>query len=174
MSIHSYAGKSPLIPASLVFVAPSAEIIGAVEIGEGSSIWFHTVLRGDVMPIRVGKCTNIQDLSILHGTTGKYGVEIGDEVTIGHQAVIHGARIASRVLIGMAAVILDGSEIEEGAIVAAGAVVPPGTRVPARTLVAGVPARPIREVTSEEWDGIIRSAQRYRELAHQYLQLLGP
>jgi carbonic anhydrase/acetyltransferase-like protein (isoleucine patch superfamily) len=143
-------------------------VIGDVEVGAESSIWFHTVVRGDVMGIRIGRRTNIQDLSLLHGTTGKFGVVVGDEVTVGHRAIIHGARIASRVLIGMGAVILDGVVIEEGVIVAAGAVVPPNTIIPPRKLVAGVPARVLRDVTDEEWEGILHSCQRYLELSREY------
>lgn len=169
MPLYPYQGKNPRV-APTTFVAPTAELIGDVVVGEESSLWFHSVLRGDVMPIRIGRRSNIQDLCLLHGTTGRFGVEIGDEVTVGHRAVIHAATVQSRVLVGMGAVILDGAVVEEGAIVAAGAVVPPGMRVKARTLVAGVPARLIREVTEEEWEGILRSARRYAELAGLYRQ----
>lgn len=170
MGVHPYRSFTPCFSEPKGFIAPTAKIIGHVEVGEETSIWFHAVIRGDVMPIKIGRRTNIQDHSLLHGTTGKFGVEVGDEVTIGHRAIIHGATILSRVLIGMGAIILDGAVVEEGAIVAAGAVVPPHMKVPPRKLVAGVPARIIRDVSEEEWEGILRSSERYFELSKEYLK----
>lgn len=165
--IREYRGKHPQIPHS-AFVAPTATLLGNVKLGEQASVWYGTVLRGDVMPITIGARTNIQDLCVAHGTTGKHAVKIGDDVTVGHRVVLHGCTVANRCLIGMGAVILDGATIGEGAIVAAGAVVPPGMDVPAGKLVAGVPAKEIRDVSAEESKNIDDSAKRYIELAESY------
>lgn len=167
MTIRTFRGMTPKL-ARGVWVAPSAEVIGDVELGEDVSIWFGTVLRGDVMPIRIGARSNIQDLSMAHGTGGVWGVEIGEEVTVGHRAIVHGCTIADRVLVGMGSVILDGCKIGEGAVIAAGAVLSPGTVVPPRTMWAGVPAKERRPITDVDW-GIIRgTAAHYVELAHEY------
>lgn len=152
-----------------VFVAPNATVIGDVELGEAASVWYGCVLRGDVMPIRIGPRSNIQDLSLAHGTSGRYGVEIGAGVTVGHRVTLHGCNVADGVLVGMGSVLLDGVEVETGAIIAAGAVVSPGTRVPAGALVAGVPAKPLREVRENEAVEISASADRYVEHARHYL-----
>lgn len=152
-----------------VFIAPSAEIIGDVTIGDESSVWFQSLLRGDINSIRIGSRTNLQDGTIVHVDYEINDVQIGDEVTIGHRAVIHGCRIQDRCLIGMNATILSGAEIHTGAIVAAGALVREGQEVPERTLVAGVPAEPIREITAGEWDTIINSAAHYVHYGRKYL-----
>ncbi len=167
MTIRSFRGITPKL-AKGVWIADSADVIGDVELGEDVSIWFGTVLRGDVMPIRIGARSNIQDLSMSHGTDGMWGVEIGEEVTVGHRAVVHGCTIADRVLIGMGAVILDGCKINEGAVIAAGSVLSPGTTVPARTMWAGVPAKQRREITDIDWGIILGTAEHYRELAREF------
>lgn len=163
----AFKGRLPRI-ADGVFVAPTATVIGDVELDRDASVWFGCVLRGDVMPIRIGARSNIQDLTLAHGTSGRYAVQIGCEVTVGHRAVLHGCTVADHVLIGMGAILLDGVEVGEGAIVAAGAVVSPGTIVAPRTLVAGVPARPLREVRDVEYAEILASAARYVALAAKY------
>lgn len=165
--IREYRGRHPVYAKS-VFLAPTATLLGNVTIGPDSSIWYGSVLRGDVMPIKIGARSNIQDLTVAHGTSGKYAVTVGDEVTVGHRAILHGCNIGNLCLIGMGAVILDGVNVGEGAIVAAGAVVPPGMEVPPGKLVAGVPAKIIRDVTPEERQGITDSAKRYIELALSY------
>jgi carbonic anhydrase/acetyltransferase-like protein (isoleucine patch superfamily) len=119
------------------------------------------VLRGDVHAIRVGARTNLQDLCVVHVTAGRFGAEIGDEVTVGHRAVVHGCTVRDGALIGIGALVLDGAEVGEGALVGAGSVVTPGTRVPPHTLVVGAPARPVRLLDDAE-----RSAQRERTLRY--------
>lgn len=147
--IIPYKDKSPRI-ASTAFVAPGAWVIGDVTLGEESSIWFGSIVRGDIHHIRIGRRTNIQDGSILHVTHGTYPVIVGDEVLVGHGVILHGCRIGAGCLIGIRAVVLDGCEIGDESIVAAGAVVLEGTSCPPRSLLAGVPARIKRGVTSEE------------------------
>jgi len=144
-----------------VFLAPGVKIIGDVEIGEHSSVWYNSVVRGDVNYIKIGSYTNIQDCSMLHVTNGKFPLNIGNKITIGHSVSLHGCTINDSCLIGIGAVLLDGSIVEENAMVAAGAVVRPGFIVPSRKLVAGVPAKIIRDLTTEEIDEFELSAQRY-------------
>jgi carbonic anhydrase/acetyltransferase-like protein (isoleucine patch superfamily) len=153
-----------------VFVAQGACVMGDVHIGAGSSIWFNTVLRGDVNFIRVGKMTNIQDLSVVHVESGKYPTIIGDDVTIGHKALIHGCTIGDGCLIGMGAILMDGVDIGAGSIVAAGSLVTEGMRVPPHSVVKGFPARVCREVRAEEKEWLKRSAKNYYELAKKYLE----
>lgn len=140
----SYSNSQPKI-GSNVFVAPTAAVIGDVSVGDDSSLWFGTVLRGDEVPIRIGGKTNIQDNVVIHGDVGGE-VVIGDDVTIGHGAILHGCTIKDLALIGMGAIVLDGAVVETGALVAAGAVISPGKRVEANTLWAGCPARKIRDL----------------------------
>lgn len=135
-----------------VWVAPGAVIVGDVEIGEDSSVFFGCVLRGDVERIRVGARTNIQDQATLHVTADRFPTILGNDITVGHRAVVHGCRVEDGALIGIGAIVLDGAEVGENALVAAGAVVRPGQRVEARTLVAGVPARIVRSLRPEEID----------------------
>ena len=168
-SVMPYKGMHPRIHES-VLLCDGVSIIGDVSIGEHSSMWFNAVARGDVFPISIGKRTNVQDGSILHVTTDTYSLKIGDDVTIGHGAIVHGATIGNRCLIGMGAIILDNAIIEDEAIVAAGAVVRQGMRVPSGFMVAGIPAKIIREITPEERKGFIESAHHYCEVAEEYLK----
>ena len=151
-----------------VFIAPSSDMIGDVKIGEHSSLWFHTVARGDVNFITIGKNTNIQDGSVLHVTTDKYPVIIGDNVTVGHNAILHGCVVGNCCLIGMGAIILDDVKIGDGCIIGAGAVLPEHTVIEPETLVMGIPAEPKRKVTKDELSEIMRSAANYVELAGKY------
>lgn len=153
-----------------VFLAPNATVIGDVTIGDNASVWFNAVVRGDINKITIGSYTNIQDLAMIH-TPSDLPVEIGDHVTVGHKALIHGCKIGSYCLIGMGSIIMDGAEIGNNCIVAAGAVVTQGTTVPSGTLVVGMPAKPKRELTSEELGEIQSSAKRYFEYARLYRQL---
>jgi carbonic anhydrase/acetyltransferase-like protein (isoleucine patch superfamily) len=155
--------KRPLVAASAVG-APGACVIGAVPQKEDSSGWDGAVLRGDTEPIRIGRRTNVQDGCVLHADPG-YPAIVGEGCVIGHKAVVHGCRIDDGCLIGINATVLTGAEIGEGTIVAAGAVVPEGRRFPARSLVAGVPARRMGEVTEEQTRGIARGVQTYVERA---------
>jgi carbonic anhydrase/acetyltransferase-like protein (isoleucine patch superfamily) len=152
-------GVAPLVHPT-AFVAGGAWLIGDVRLEEEASVWYNAVLRGDINAVRVGRRSNIQDGCILH-VTAKLSVEIGEEVTVGHMAMIHGCRIGSRSLIGMNAVVLDDAEVGEGALVAAGALVRESFVVPAGTLAAGVPARVVRELTVEERRAIVQSAANY-------------
>ena len=144
-----------------VFLASGVKIIGDVEIGEYSSVWYNSVIRGDVHYIKIGAYTNIQDCSMLHVTNGKYPLNIGNKVTIGHSVKLHGCTLKDLCLIGIGAVLLDDSTVEENAMVAAGAVVRPGFVVPSGKLVAGVPAKILRDLTKEEIDYFEISAERY-------------
>jgi carbonic anhydrase/acetyltransferase-like protein (isoleucine patch superfamily) len=152
-----------------VFVESSAHIIGDVDIGADSSIWFGSVVRGDVHYIRIGARTNIQDLTVIHVNHGTCPTILEDEITVGHRAILHGCRVMSRSLVGMGAIVMDGAEVGPEAVVAAGAVVSPGTRVPPRSLVRGVPAKVVRELTEEEIEQIVDSAKRYVDLKNAYL-----
>ncbi len=145
-----------------VFLAPGVKIIGNVEIGENSSVWYNTVIRGDVHYIKIGANTNVQDCSMLHVTNGKFPLNIGNNVTIGHSVNLHGCTLLNSCFIGIGSIILDGAVIEENAMVAAGAVVTPGCIVPSGKLAAGVPAKIIRDLSSEEIADIENSAFRYR------------
>jgi gamma-carbonic anhydrase len=157
-----YQGIYPKI-ASDVFLASGAKIIGDVEIGSGSSIWYNSVVRGDVHYIRIGEMTNVQDLSMLHVTNGRFPLNIGNRVTIGHSVTLHGCTLKDLCFIGMGAVILDGAVIEEKGMVAAGAVIKQGFVVPPGMLAAGVPAKIIRQLTQKEMDDFQRSAERYKK-----------
>ena len=158
--LRPYRGIRPTV-GRRVFIDSSATVIGDTEIGEDSSVWMGCVLRGDVNAIRIGARTNVQDLTVIHVDYGEYLTSIGDDVTIGHAATLHGCRIDSTCLIGMGATVLTGARIGEGSIVAARALVPEGMMVPPRSLVMGLPARVKREVTDEELEGIRRSAAHY-------------
>lgn len=158
--IIPYRGISPKIHPS-VFVAEGAQIIGDVEIGAESSVWFNTVIRGDVHYIRIGERTNIQDNCVLHVTHDTYPLVIGSDVTVGHGAILHAARIRDHCLIGMGATVLDDATIGPYAYVAAGSLVLEHFEVPEGALVAGVPARVKRMLSDEEKQQIDQSAQNY-------------
>lgn len=154
------------------WVAPGAVLVGDVRLGPDASVWYGCVLRGDVHAIRIGARTNVQDGSVVHVTRGRYPAEVGDEVSIGHRAVVHGCRVEDGALVGIGAVILDGAEIGEGALVGAGAVVPPGSRVASRTLVLGAPARPVRRLSDEEYEAQRERTLRYVETAREHARAL--
>jgi carbonic anhydrase/acetyltransferase-like protein (isoleucine patch superfamily) len=164
--IKKYKDQVPKIDKSC-FVAESSDVIGEVEIGEYSSIWYGAVLRGDVDKIIVGKNSNVQDGTIVHGD---FNVEtiIGDNVTIGHNAIIHGATIGNNVLIGMGAIVLNNAVIGENTIVGAGAVVTGGKEIPSGSLVLGSPGKVIRQLTDAEIESIAKSAKTYVELAQNH------
>jgi carbonic anhydrase/acetyltransferase-like protein (isoleucine patch superfamily) len=166
--IRSYQGRLPQFPASC-YVDLSAQLIGDVTLGEHSSVWMNAVLRGDVHSIRVGANSNVQDCAVLHGQRNTYPVLVGDWVTIGHNATVHGCIVEDEVLIGMGATILNGARIGSGSIIAAGAVVPEGTEVPPRTLWAGVPAKLRRELSEKDRALILEYAQNYLDYTEIYL-----
>ena len=148
MPLYSYQGIKPQYDSS-VFIAPSADVIGKVVLDENVNIWYQCVARGDVNYIRIGKNTNVQDLSMLH-VTKDFALTIGENVSIGHHVVLHGCTIGSSSLIGMGAIIMDGAEIGENCVVAGGSVVPPGKKYPPYSMIMGNPAIVKRELTVEE------------------------
>ena len=151
------------------YIDQSAQVIGDVEIGEASSVWMNVVIRGDVNTIRIGDRTNIQDGTVIHVMRGTHPTRIGDDVTVGHAAILHGCTIHDRVLIGMGAMLLNGADIGEDSIVAAGTLVPERKAFPARSLLMGRPATLKRELTEEEVASIRDYAERYVGYRKDYL-----
>jgi carbonic anhydrase/acetyltransferase-like protein (isoleucine patch superfamily) len=163
--IRSFRGITPRIAAS-AYVDPGAHVIGDVEIGERSSVWPGAVLRGDIEPIRVGAETNIQDGAILHTDKG-FPAIIGNRVSVGHAAVLHGCIVEEDSLIGIGACVLTGAKIGRGAVVAAGSLIPEGMEVAPETLVMGTPAKPRRPVTAEEKSRFQKGVAGYMERGRQ-------
>ena len=169
--ILPYDGVLPAI-AEDAFIAPNATVIGNVTIGSQSSIWFNTVIRGDVMAIRIGDRTNLQDGTIVHVTGGMFDTLIGSDVLVGHRAIIHGATLEDACFVGMGAIVLDGAVVESGAMVAAGATVTPGKRVKRGELWAGSPAKLFREIGDEEFNEFAGGTEGYRKLGQEYKKTL--
>jgi carbonic anhydrase/acetyltransferase-like protein (isoleucine patch superfamily) len=167
-TILPFRGKTPEIHPT-VFVAPTASVIGDVIVGPESSIWFGTVLRGDVFHIRVGARTSLQDNSVLHVTHDQHACIVGDDVTVGHAVVLHGCRVSDRVLVGMGSVILDDAEVGSDSIVGAGSLVTMGARIPPRSLVLGRPARVLRPLTDAEVANVAEAAKLYVGFRGEYL-----
>jgi len=155
-----------------VFLASGVKIIGDVTIGENTSVWYNTVIRGDVHYIRIGSLTNIQDCSMLHVTNGKFPLNIGDKVTIGHSVKLHGCTLKDLCLVGIGAIVLDGAIVEENSMVAAGSVVKPNFIVPSGKLVAGVPAKVVRNLTEDEIREFENSALRYKKYTEMTIKSL--
>lgn len=168
MIIRGHAGKRPVLGEG-VFVAENAAVIGDVVIGDESSIWYATTVRGDVMPIRIGARTSIQDNTVIHVTSDFSGTTIGDDCTIGHSAIIHACTVEDCCLIGMGSILLDGARIGTGSLVGAGALVTPGTIIPPGSLVIGSPAKVKRPLNDKEREQIRYGAAHYVELARAYL-----
>ncbi len=166
----SFMQKEPVLGEN-VYVAPSATLVGNIEIGDFSGIWPNVSARGDINWMKIGRRTNIQDNSVLHVTEDTHPLEIGDDVTVGHGCILHGCTIKDRCLIGMGSVVLDGAVIGEDAMVGAGSVVKMGDVIPPRTLYLGVPARYRRDLTDEEVATILASAKSYAEVAQEYRRL---
>lgn len=164
--VISYAEINPNIEAS-VFVAENAVVIGNVTLLENSSVWFNAVVRGDIEEVFIGKGSNIQDNSTLHTSSG-CPLVIGEYVTIGHNAVLHGCSIGNNILIGMGAIILDGAVVGDNSLIAAGSVVTPNKNIPPKSLVMGSPAKVVRELTESEIISIKRNAESYIELKSKY------
>ena len=158
--IRPYKGKFPQIAAS-AYIDPAAVVIGDVAIGEESSVWPMTVVRGDVHHIRIGKRTNIQDGCVLHVMKDEYPMVLGDQVTVGHSVTLHGCTIHSHVLIGMGSIILNGAVIGENSIIAAGTLITERTVIPAGSLVMGSPGKVKRELTEADCESIGKYAERY-------------
>lgn len=164
--ILDFKGKGPKI-SETAFIADSADIIGEVEIGDYSSVWFNAVIRGDQSNIKIGNRTSIQDNVVIH-VSHNHAVVVEDDVSVGHGAVLHGCRIGSEVVIGMNSTILNGAEIGKNSIVAANALVPEGKKFPENSLIIGVPAKVKREIGEEEIEAILKNAAEYVELGKVY------
>ncbi len=165
--IRSFEGKAPQI-APDVFVADTALVIGQVQVKAESSIWYQSVVRGDVQTISIGARTNVQDHCVVHVTTDIHPTVIGDDVTIGHGAIVHGCRVGSRTLVGIGAILMDGVEVGEGCVIAAGSLLPPGKIYPPGSLIIGYPAQVKRPVTPDEVRWILSSAETYVALARRH------
>ena len=166
--LRSFQGKRPAIPAN-AYVAPSAQVIGDVILGEHASIWMNAVVRGDVNSIRIGAGSNIQDCAVLHGMRHLYPVIIGERCTIGHNATVHGCVLEDDVLIGIGAIVLNDARIGAVSIIAAGAVIPEHTIIPPRSLIAGVPGRRLRPITEADLALIRTYASNYLDYTKVYL-----
>jgi carbonic anhydrase/acetyltransferase-like protein (isoleucine patch superfamily) len=167
--LRPYRGRLPRIHPT-AFVDASAQVVGDVEIGESSGVWMNAVLRGDVHWIRLGARSNVQDGTIVHVMTGSHPTSIGDEVTIGHGAIVHGCTLGDRILVGMGAILLNGVVVGEDSIVAAGSLLPEGMHVPPRSLVMGRPGRVRRTIADAEVASIREYAERYVAYRLDYMQ----
>lgn len=167
--IYPFNGVEPIIDPS-VFLADHVTVTGDVEIGKDSSVWFNTVIRGDVNATRIGRKVNIQDLCMLHQSPS-FPLLIEDEVTVGHNVILHSCTIRKNALIGMGSIILDGAEIGEGAFVGAGSLVPQGKKIPPRTLAFGSPAKVVRELNDEDIRDMERIVREYAEKGQYYKSL---
>lgn len=167
--IRTYLGHKPVIPDSC-YVDISAQVIGDVTLGEHASVWMNAVVRGDVHSVVVGAHSNVQDCAVLHGMRNLYPVIVGEYVTIGHNATVHGCVVEDACLIGMGATIMNDARIGEGSIVAAGSVVPEHMVVPSCSLVAGVPGKVRRQLTSDDRDLILKYARNYLDYTKIYLE----
>jgi carbonic anhydrase/acetyltransferase-like protein (isoleucine patch superfamily) len=167
--IRSYQGHTPVVPKSC-YVDVSAQLIGDVTLGENSSVWMNAVVRGDVHSIRIGANSNVQDCAVLHGMRHLYPVLVGDWVTIGHNATVHGCVIGDACLIGIGAVILNDARIGEGSIIAAGAVIPEGATIEPNTLWAGVPGKERRKLGAQDRELIEMYAKNYLDYVAIYLK----
>jgi carbonic anhydrase/acetyltransferase-like protein (isoleucine patch superfamily) len=160
-------GCHPQIDGAL-YIAPNASIIGEVTAGPDCSFWFSTVVRGDVNAIRIGRGTNVQDLTMIHVSYNKAATVIGEDVTIGHQCVLHGCTVGNRVLVGMGSLIMDNVVIEDDCLIGAGTLLTEGTRIPRGSLIMGRPGAVKRPLRDEEIAYLARSAEHYRKLARSY------
>lgn len=167
--ILPYGGKRPVIAAG-AYVAPTAVLVGDVEVGEGASVWFNCVLRGDVNYIRIGAGSNIQDASVIHCRTGGWPTLVGANVTVGHSVVLHACTLQDGAFVGMQAVVMDNCVIEEEAMLAAGALLSPGKRIGRHELWTGSPAKFARKVTDEDLAAFRQTIATYRRLGAEYLQ----
>jgi carbonic anhydrase/acetyltransferase-like protein (isoleucine patch superfamily) len=166
MAIYELDGVAPVVSGS-TWVAESAQVIGDVALEEDVSVWFGTVIRGDVESIRIGRRTNIQDMSVLHADVGM-PLTLGDDVTVGHQVMLHGCTIGDGSLIGIGAVVLNGAKIGKGCLVGAGSLVTEGKEFPDGSMILGSPAKVVRQLTPEQLKGLLQSAQHYVDNARRF------
>ncbi|MEK7390961.1 MAG: gamma carbonic anhydrase family protein [Fibrobacterota bacterium] len=162
MSIHAFMGHTPVLKAG-AWIAPGAQVAGRVTLGEDVSIWYNAVLRADINTISIGARSNIQDNAVIH-LADNYGVELGEDVVVGHSAIIHACKIGNNVLVGMGSIIMDGAEIGDDCIIAAGALVSPGKKIPAGSMVMGAPGKITRETTLAERDSNRAMARKYMKI----------
>lgn len=165
--IAHHLGRQPIIPVT-AFVAPGAVVVGDVTLGEETSIWFGASVRGDINFITIGDRTNIQDGAVIH-VADAYGTQIGELVTVGHNAIVHACTVDDEVLVGMGAIVMDGAEIGASTIIGAGALVTAGKKIPPGSMVVGSPAKVVRSLSTEEQESIKTWAQRYVILSQNYL-----
>jgi carbonic anhydrase/acetyltransferase-like protein (isoleucine patch superfamily) len=171
--LRPYKGTHPRVHPT-AYVDVSAQVIGDVEIGEASSVWMNVVIRGDVHRIRIGRRSNVQDGTVVHVMRGTHATTIGDDVTIGHGAIVHGCTLHDRVLVGMGAILLNGVVVGEDSIVAAGTLLPEGTQVPPRSLAMGSPGKVRRALTDDDVATIRDYAERYVGYRIDYMDGAGP
>lgn len=165
--VRAFEGVAPSFGEE-AFVADTASVLGDVVVGAGSSIWYGAVVRGDVMPVRVGARSNLQDLTVVHGTTGLAGTTVGDEVTVGHRVVLHGCTLADRVLVGMGSIVLDLAVIESDVVLGAGSLVTPRSRLESGWLYLGSPAKKVRRLTDADRAMIDEGWRAYAHLAERH------
>jgi len=166
--LRPFRGRLPVVDPT-AYVDSSAQVIGHVEIGAESSVWMNVVVRGDVNPVRIGRRTNVQDGTIVHVMHDTHPTTLGDDVTIGHGAIVHGCTVGDRVLIGMGAILLNGATVSENSIVAAGSLVPEGAVIPPRSLAMGSPARVRRGLTEAEVASILEYSGNYVRYRLDYM-----
>jgi carbonic anhydrase/acetyltransferase-like protein (isoleucine patch superfamily) len=171
--IAPFEGHAPELGPG-AFVAEGASVLGQVTLGADASVWYGSVLRGDVGTIVIGPRSNIQDLSVVHVTTGAHDAFIGADVTVGHRVIVHGCRVGDRVLVGMGAILLDGVEVGDDCFIAAGALLTPGTKVPPGSMVMGAPGKVVRPLRDQERQLIAISATHYVELADRHRRGVSP
>ena len=164
--IIDFEGKTPKIDKSS-FIAENATVIGDVTIGKNVGIWYNAILRGDVAPITIGDNTNIQDGSVIHCDVG-IPTLVGENVTVGHNVMLHACKIGNNSLIGIGSIVLDGSVVGENSIIGAGAVVTPGTKIPPYSMALGIPAKVVKKITEEEADKLVEHAEEYIKLMMKY------
>lgn len=171
MPVISFKEKTPVVSAS-AFVAPDAWVIGDTTIGDDVSVFFNVVLRGDIESIKVGRGSNLQEHVLVHTSHGMSPALIGEDVTVGHRAIIHGCSIGDRCLIGMGATVLDNAEVGAECIIGAHTLIPKDMKIPPRSLVIGTPGKVVRQLTDDEIRGLLASAKGYQELGATYRELL--
>ncbi|MBK8805037.1 MAG: gamma carbonic anhydrase family protein [Fibrobacteres bacterium] len=162
MSIHPFMGHVPVLGKG-AWIAPGAHVAGRVTLGEDVSIWYNAVLRADINTIVIGARSNIQDNAVIH-LADNYGVELGEDVVVGHSAILHACKIGNNVLVGMGSIVMDGVEIGDDCVIAAGALVSPGKRIPAGSMVMGTPGKVVRETTQAERDSNRAMARKYMQI----------